>query len=210
VSEIPLILFAKAPIAGKVKTRLQSHCSARQAAEIAEILLQESIIKSAEFWPGPVILSVSLGQNHPFLQAMCSQYSLRAVSQCEGDLGAKMLGAFSDFGYPCAILGCDAPHVQGSDLQLAHQHLSQGRNVIGPSQDGGYYLIGLTGLQKSLFSDMPWGSDAILSKTLARSNPPFEFISELNDVDEWADLAAAEESLPRLKQYLADMDIGEP
>jgi rSAM/selenodomain-associated transferase 1 len=209
VPEIPLILFAKAPISGAVKTRLQSHCSAQQAAEIAKILLQESIIKSTSFWPGPVVLSVSLGQDHPFLQEMCSQYSLRIVSQCQGDLGAKMFGAFTDFGYPCAILGCDAPHVLGSELRSAHSYLSQGKNVIGPSQDGGYYLIGLSAAQQSLFSEMPWGSDAILQKTVARGKPAFELISELNDVDEWADLAQAAELLPRLKQYLVSLDISE-
>jgi rSAM/selenodomain-associated transferase 1 len=208
VPEIPLILFAKAPIAGAVKTRLQSHCSAQQAAEIAKILLQESIIKSTDFWPGPVVLSVSLGRDNPFLQEMCCKYSLHIVSQCQGDLGAKMLGAFTDFGYPCAILGCDAPHVLGSELRSAHRYLSQGANILGPSQDGGYYLIGLSAAQHTLFSEMPWGSDSILEKTIARGKPAFKFLADLNDVDEWADLAEAAELLPRLKQYLVSQDIG--
>ena len=74
--DIPLFLFAKAPIAGKVKTRLQSDCNADQAAEIAKVLLEESIIKAKEHWPGKLYLSVALDIDHPFLQKMLTKYSI--------------------------------------------------------------------------------------------------------------------------------------
>ena len=105
MSEIPLVLFAKAPIAGKVKTRLQSHCSATQAAQIAQILLEESIKQTTKYWPGKVVLSVYLDSEHPFLTAMQDKYSLALSIQSHGDLGDKMLHAFETHGYPMAVMG---------------------------------------------------------------------------------------------------------
>lgn len=204
---VPLLLFAKAPIAGKVKTRLQSHCTPEKAAEIAEILLEESIVRATSFWPGDVYLSVALDAQHPFLQRMVAQYQVTLVSQCDGDLGAKMHGAFEEFAYPCAIMGCDAPHILGSDLVKAHDHLIQGKNVLGPSDDGGYYFIGLGHSAEMLFNSMEWGTETVLANTLERAkknNVEFEFLTPLNDVDEWQDLLSVAKILPSLAAVIDD------
>jgi len=163
---IPLLLFAKAPIAGKVKTRLQSNCSAEQAAEIAKVLLEESIIKATGFWPGTVYLSVALDIDHVFLQEMLKKYSIELVSQAEGDLGAKMHHALESFGYPAAVMGCDAPHILGEDLKRAYSVLAEGKPVLGPSEDGGYYFLGLEKSQIKLFSKIEWGTSSVLKTTL--------------------------------------------
>ena len=202
---IPLLLFAKAPIAGKVKTRLQSHCSAEKAAEIAKVLLEESVVKATRFWPGEVYLSVALDEQHPFLQKMVAQYKVKLVMQCEGDLGAKMHGAFEAFSYPCAIMGCDAPHILGSDLAKAHEQLLRGKNVLGPSNDGGYYFIGLAQPSSALFRDIVWGNEAVLAATLERAkkdNIAFEFLEPLDDVDEWQDLLSVATILPGLANVI--------
>ena len=202
---LPLLLFAKAPIAGKVKTRLQSHCSAEQAAAIAEVLLEESIKKACEYWPGRVLLSVALDANHHFLRKMCDTYSVELTLQCDGDLGDKMFGAFEQFGYPAAIMGCDAPHITGVDLQRAHQLLINGKSVLGPSEDGGYYFIGLSGSHSALFENMAWGTDCILSATLQAaksSDVEFNQLEPLNDVDEWPDLLDAAKQIPSLQKLI--------
>ena len=199
--DLPLMLFAKAPIAGKVKTRLQSHCSAEHAAKIAKVLLEESLIQATKYWPGKVILSVALDSEHPFLLSMCEKYSLELVVQCAGDLGQKMSATFDEFGYPAAIMGCDAPHIKAQDLQRAHQLLSAGQNVLGPSEDGGYYFIGLTSAQPVLFSGVEWGTSTVLETTLAharKARVEFEMLSPLNDVDEWQDVQAVAKQLPNL------------
>lgn len=204
-SEIPLLLFAKAPIPGRVKTRLQTHCSAEHAASIAEVLLEESIIKATLCWPGRVYLSVALDAEHTFLQKMLSLYPVTLVEQCEGDLGSKMQGAFTDFGYPAAIMGCDAPHILGSDLIRAHTLLSSGQSVLGPSDDGGYYLIGLAESQDVLFHNVEWGTERVLGVTLTRaqqSNLVFQMLEPLNDVDEWDDLKQVAKKLPTLSALL--------
>lgn len=199
---IPLLLFAKAPIAGQVKTRLQPHCSDQQAAAIAQILLEQSIIKAKQYWPGIVYLSVWLDRDHEFLLQMSSKYSVPLVDQAEGDLGDKMHAAFEQFGYPAAILGCDAPHLQGPDLVVAYELLQKGQTVLGPALDGGYYFIGLHSGQSSIFTNMPWGTEQVLQRTLNAMRATPRFLAELNDVDRWEDLLEASNKLPALHQYL--------
>jgi len=205
-TELPLLLFAKAPIAGKVKTRLQSHCSAEQAAMIAEVLLEESILQATKYWPGKVYLSVALDSEHPFLQKMCAKYSVELTQQCEGDLGAKMLGALEQFGYPAAIMGCDAPHIKGKDLARAHQLLIDDKPVLGPSEDGGYYLIGMPFNCSALFLGVEWGTSSVLSTTMdlaSQNNVELVMLDSLNDVDEWDDLKAVAEKLPSLNTFVS-------
>jgi len=204
--DIPLLLFAKAPIAGKVKTRLQSHCSAEQAAEIAKVLLEESIVKATKFWPGTVYLSVALDAEHAFLKKMLKKYSIELVSQVEGDLGAKMHHGLDQFGYPAAIMGCDAPHILGHDLRHAYSALTDGRSVLGPSEDGGYYFIGLERSQVEIFSNIEWGTASVLTATLKiaeQCNIGFELLEPLNDVDEWPDLVSASEQIPSLSKFIS-------
>jgi len=202
---LPLLLFAKAPIAGKVKTRLQSHCSPEQAAEIACILMEESIRNATKHWPGSTYLSVWLDSEHPFFSKMKEQYATEIVQQCDGGLGAKMQHALDTFGYPAAVMGCDAPHVTPHTLRSAYQHLQQGVSVVGPSEDGGYYLLGLSEPANELFTDIPWGGNQVLERTLIAASQiqrKLVRLDALNDVDEWRDLASVVSDLPTLSNYL--------
>ena len=202
---MPLLLFAKAPIAGKVKTRLMSHCSPEQAAQIAELLMEASIQRACESWPGNVYLSVWLDLEHAFFTEMQQRYSIKMMQQCDGDLGEKMRHALASVGYPCAVMGCDAPHTLATTLQSAHNLLRSGRSVIGPSDDGGYYLLGLSKRADALFVDKPWGQDRVLGKTLESAESiglTLNQLPQLNDVDEWADLLSAAKQVPSLQAYL--------
>lgn len=204
-ADIPLLLFAKAPIAGKVKTRLMTNCSAEQAAEIAKRLMQASIQRACEFWPGDVYLSAWLDLDHTFFNDMLQRYPIRITQQCEGDLGEKMRHALSTFGYPAAVMGCDAPHVKGTALQQAYRLLQQGESVIGPSNDGGYYFLGLGRAADSLFLHKPWGSEHVLEETLVSAEGVgigLRQLPILNDVDEWQDLLDASTQLLSLQEYL--------
>ena len=207
---IPLLLFAKAPIAGKVKTRLMPRCSAEQASDVAELLMEASIQQACESWPGAVYLSAWLDLEHDFFVKMQQSYPISITQQCEGDLGEKMRHGLARFGYPAAVMGCDAPHVLSSTLQLAYESLSRGKSVIGPSEDGGYYLLGLCQDANALFSDMPWGGDQVLGETFSRAasiDLNLYELSPLNDVDEWQDLLNAAQQLPSLRRYLQAQDL---
>jgi rSAM/selenodomain-associated transferase 1 len=209
-ADMPLLLFAKAPIAGKVKTRLMSDCSAEQAAEIAKLLMEASIQRACKFWPGQVYLSAWLDLDHPFFTDMLQRYRIKITQQCEGDLGEKMRHALSRFGYPAAVMGCDAPHTKGVTLQRAFALLQNGESVIGPSEDGGYYLLGLCSAADGLFVDKPWGQNTVLETTLASADQAalrLTPLSTLNDVDEWQDLLDASAQLPSLQTYLQAQNL---
>lgn len=202
---MPLLLFAKAPIAGQVKTRLMSHCSAKQAASIAKLLMEASIQKACDAWPGEVYLSAWLDLEHPFFTQMREKYSIEIVAQCDGDLGEKMRHALQGSGYPAAVMGCDAPHVRASTLKHAYDSLLMGQSVIGPSDDGGYYLLGLCDDADALFANKPWGTDQVLDKTLISSAAmglQLNQLPKLNDVDEWGDLISAADKVQSLQEYL--------
>ncbi len=207
---LPLILFAKAPIAGKVKTRLTSHCSAEQAADIAKILMEASVQRACQFWPGIVYLSVWLDSDHPFFVEMQRRYPIKMMHQCEGDLGEKMRHALASYSSASAVMGCDAPHTLGSTLERAHGLMLNGESVIGPSLDGGYYLLGLCDSADELFKDMPWGDNKVLEKTLLTADSiglNLVRLPELNDVDEWPDLISVANQVPSLKAYLKAQNL---
>ena len=208
--EIPLFLFAKAPIAGKVKTRLQPHCNAQQAADIAKILLEAAVKRCVGAWRGEVKLSVWLDREDDFLQSIARRYSLDMVLQSEGDLGEKMHNTFEQFGYPAAIMGCDAPHVLSSSLTQAHEVLRRGSNVIAPSEDGGYYFIGLSRSCSGLFDGIAWGAENVYADTLANAEKQaMEYVSlpSLNDVDTWQDVLSVAKYLPSLDAYIKDNQL---
>lgn len=204
-SQIPLVLFAKAPQAGLVKTRLHSHCSPEQAAEIAKILLLQTIEKTQAYWPGHIVLSIWPNQQDPYLQQLAERYQLAMTTQASGDLGEKMAAACERFGYPAAIIGSDSPHILGDSLVEAHDQLASGENVIGPSEDGGYYLLGLAQASPTLFEDVAWGGETVLATTLDKAQKQrlnIKQLAPLNDVDTWADLVGVASLIPQLQEYL--------
>ena len=204
-ADIPLLLFAKAPIAGKVKTRLTTHCTPLQAAKIAEILIDRSLHAATEYWPGSVCLSVWQDQDHAFINSMLNKYGVNLISQKDGDLGEKMHGSFEEVGYPAAIMGCDAPLIPPKYFIQAYRYLELNKNVIGPSEDGGYYLIGLSAAKPDLFSNVSWGAEVVLKETLAIAREKAIELNQLPycfDVDRWSDLMRASEAIASLKRYL--------
>ncbi|RBP53377.1 TIGR04282 family arsenosugar biosynthesis glycosyltransferase [Arenicella xantha] len=205
-ADIPLILFAKAPIPGKVKTRLQSHCSAQQAAYIASYLMEASIQAATRHWPGSVYLSVWLDEHHSFFETMQTRYPVRMTVQTDGDLGEKMRHALHSFGYPAVVMGCDAPHTAAATYVTAFERLQQGESVIAPSDDGGYYLLGLAQPANALFLDKPWGTADVLSQTMqsaATLGLSLHELDSLNDIDEWNDLIAVLDQFDDLREYLS-------
>ncbi len=204
------MLFAKAPIAGHVKTRLQTHCNAQQAADIAEILLEATVERVCESWPGSVFISTWLDAEHSSLVRISRQFSIPIVNQCEGDLGVKMRDAFNRFGYPMAIIGSDAPHTAPRSLHQLHDNLKNGRSTIGPSHDGGYYLIGLCQKSDYLFEGVNWGTNSVLNTTrekAKRSQLSFDELDYLADVDEWNDVLSVSVVIPKLNAYLIDQNL---
>ncbi len=184
-----LIIFAKQPVAGRVKTRLQSGYSAAQVAEIATFLIESTVQLATANWPSEVYLYVAPDPDHPLFRRLAAEFHVHLATQADGDLGQRMSQALREGiarSGAAGILGCDVPHCPWQIVEQAHEHLANGRNVLGPTGDGGYYLIGLQQPQPALFEDIEWGGSRVAEMTLARAQAAgliFEMLPRLEDID---------------------------
>lgn len=193
--EAVVIIFAKAPVPGQVKTRLMPALTAEEAAqfhcELTKKTLQTATRKplcDVQLWCSPSI-------DHFFFRQMAQEYSVELCSQNGNDLGEKMHHAFSyalNRYHSAVLIGSDCPSLTTAYLEQAIVCLTQGKQcVIAPAEDGGYVLIGLTKPQPSLFANMPWGSHEVLSLTrnrLLSLTIPYRELEMLWDVDTIGDL----------------------
>ena len=204
-----LILFAKQPIPGQIKTRLQPQYTPEKAAEIGAFMIRATVELAVSAWPGKVTLSAWPGTDHLLFRQLAREFNIQLGSQVDGDLGAKMLdalGAGIERGGSAAVMGCDVPHCGWDVIDQANGWLARGRNVIGPTDDGGYYFIGLQRVYPELFSGMPWGSERVLEMTLARAEKlhiEFDRLAKLRDIDTADDLWLVAQKYEPLKRFLA-------
>lgn len=203
-----LILFAKQPIPGWIKTRLQPAYSPEKAAEIAAFMIRATVELAVSTWPGEVVLCVAPGPDHLLFHQLAQEFKIQLAPQAQGDLGEKMLHALRAGirrGGSAAVMGCDVPHCGWDILDQANGWLANGRNVLGPTDDGGYYFIGLQQVRQDLFDDMPWGSERVLELTLARAEQlgiEFDQLNRLRDIDTPEDLWLVAQKYAPLKQFL--------
>ena len=203
-----LILFAKAPLPGQVKTRLLPELNPDEAAQVATELIEHTARLAEAFWPGPIVLCTWPDTDHPLFQELARTSSMTITEQESGDLGQKMNAALTPYtsvGTPAAVMGCDVPHCPADILRDAGNLLEQGRDVIGPSMDGGYYLIGLQRPLGRIFDSVDWGSNSALRTTLANAldcGVRFEHLPPLQDVDSYTDLVKVAEHFPDLRKWI--------
>jgi len=166
-----IMVFTRTPEAGKVKTRLIPALGEEGAAELYRELLERTLNTAVEADVGDVQLYCWPEIDHPWLRAMQNDYPVRLVQQQGTELGGRMHRAFANalVHYDTAILsGCDIPELSENDFRLAHEKLGENEAVLGPAEDGGYYLVGLNRPCPALFEDIPWGGDKVLAKTRDR------------------------------------------
>lgn len=210
--EAELILFAKTPVAGRVKTRLIPDLGEQGAADLARALIEESVRRSVEAWPGPVSLQVWPDIGHQCFETLRRRFGVTVSLQSKGDLGAKMFEALNDAhqrGAAAAIMGCDVPQCPAETHRTAHAFLAQGRSVIGPSDDGGYYLIGINPPQRKCFERIRWGGSKVFDTTLKRATSAgveLIVLQQLNDIDTMADVEALRKTHPELVDRLLGKD----
>lgn len=187
-----LIIFAKAPVAGNVKTRLIPDYSPDQANIIHQQLLEYTVAGLNQIGGVDVQLHCSPDQNHNFFQYLKSQYNIKLLDQSTGDLGQKISTALfnSLLDYKKAVLiGADIPAIDKKYIQWAFTKLDRNETVIGPAEDGGYVLVGLTKPQLSMFDGIEWGSADVLQQTIARMAPDIPLLLDtLWDVDRVEDV----------------------
>lgn len=168
-TRVPVLVFAKAPDPGKVKTRLASRIGDGPAAVLAARLALRAVATACESNVGDVELWCTPDVAHPFFQLCRRRHGVVLHSQAGDDLGARMAHAFRSAlqRAPAAILiGSDIPTMVPPDLRAAASALAGGDDaVLGPAEDGGYWLLGLRRVDDAIFSDMPWGTADVLART---------------------------------------------
>lgn len=191
-----LIVLAKAPIPGRVKTRLSPPLSARRAAELYACLLADTAEEMSRLRGASRYLFYSPPGSEPhFRRGPFEGYELRL--QAEGHLGDRMFhafrAAFARGAKRAVLVGADCPGLSVSLARSAFRELAFSADaVFGPSRDGGFYLIALSAPAPFLVRGIEWGSDSVLSSALARcrlAGFSYALLPALFDVDSAEDVS---------------------
>ncbi len=191
-------ILAKQPMPGRVKTRLAKDVGPERAAVLAEAFLLDTIDVAAQV-PGADVL---IAFDPPDAKAW---FCAHAPSGCEvmpqprGDLGDRIAAVF-ERGFAlgaasCVAIGMDTPQLSPGRLAQALSACENGSVTIGPSVDGGYYLIGMDRPRPTLFDGIDWSTDAVFDQTsrrIRRAGAPLVLLPEEHDVDDLAGLQALE------------------
>jgi uncharacterized protein len=165
-------VFAKAPLPGRVKTRLVPLLGKQRAARLHARMVEGTLRLAAQARFARVELHCAPHTHHPIFAALARRYSLTLRAQGRGDLGARMLRACRRMlrtEKAVVLIGTDCPVLRVADLRAAARALEGGADaVLSPAEDGGYALIGLRRVSPRLFSGLEWGSDSVLQETRAR------------------------------------------
>ncbi|MFQ5501119.1 MAG: TIGR04282 family arsenosugar biosynthesis glycosyltransferase [Phycisphaerae bacterium] len=165
-----IILFAKFPQPGRVKTRLIGALTPEQAAEVYHRLLVLSLDTLRAVANARIILA-GAPDAADFSEYIDSRVEFRP--QGDGDLGKRLsrgITAAFEAGSPRVIVvGADCPRMESGDLSRAFELLGGHDVVIGPAIDGGYYLLGLRRPAPTLLEGIDWSSDRVLGQTQARA-----------------------------------------
>lgn len=167
-----VVVFAKAPEPGKVKTRLIPALGEAGAAALHRRLVMHCLLAATGAQLGPVELWCAPDAGDPFFFECERRLGVSLHSQGAGDLGARMRRAFEAVlarATRAILVGSDIPALSAQYLRDAERALVAGNDaVIGPAGDGGYVLIGLSRCDAELFREIPWGGPKVLPETRRR------------------------------------------
>lgn len=179
-----IIIFIKNPVAGKAKTRLAKDVGDETALTIYKSLLNYTRVTSLL-----VDAKRYLFYGGEILDDEWDEAQFIKKLQSGGDLGARMSNAFIDVlqnHNKVLIIGSDCPQLDLLTISEAYQSLDHHDFVIGPSEDGGYYLLGMKELNADVFNDISWSTDTVCNQTIDKikaSNKTYDLLKKLSDVD---------------------------
>lgn len=186
-----VVIFLKAPIAGRVKTRLGADIGLGRASALFRIMTKRTIAEAHKGgWQ--TVLAVD-----PLVAGFRNLWppNLRRIGQGNGDLGQRMKYAMDQIADgPVIVIGADAPDMRVRHLRAAFDALSAADAVFGPAEDGGYWLVGLSRRRAApeLFDGVRWSTKYALKDTVKSLPKYFQvaLIDQLRDVDTKDDLDA--------------------
>ena len=188
-----LLIFAKKPELGKVKTRLAADIGDKKALGIYQQLLTYTFNVANKIETH--IIACFTEEDKPTLDRLPHDSFYK---QEQGDLGHKMHKAFEysfSKGFDkTVIIGTDCPDLTHEILEEAYRKLDAHDVVIGPAKDGGYYLIAMKTSKPYLFQNKEWSTEKVLIQTIQsikENSLTFYLLQELNDIDTVEDLASS-------------------
>jgi rSAM/selenodomain-associated transferase 1 len=216
-----LAIMAKAPVPGLVKTRLVPPLTHEQAAELYRALLADQLEHLKDI-DGVARYLAYTPNDAAAMMCELGGDAYAYIAQRSDDLGQRMNQLCVDLWHlghrNVVLIGSDLPALPLAILDEAFTRLSSAEHkvVLGPSQDGGYYLIGMNQPTPALFANMTWGHDQVLAETTARLRrlgvsfallPSWFDIDTLDDIQRLGGLddPALRRRMPRTFAYLAQL-----
>ena len=219
-----LVIVAKAPVVGQVKTRLCPPLSAAEATELFRCFLVDTVARACTIANVQTCLAFTPADSGDLFRALLP-FPLHYLAQRGDSLGERLVNIFADLlheGFTrVVIMDSDSPTLPLAYLQEAFTLLADSRNdaVFGPCSDGGYYLVGARAVHHGLFENITWSTVSVLTETLAQAR-----LHKLNvallpswyDVDTGVDLhkLAAElgpldgnDGVPRTRAFLTQLGL---
>ena len=207
-----LVLMAKAPREGEVKTRLFGALSPGEAKQLYIAFLSDTFALMEEVMEEREELSLALcytpeGEEEAFEEV--EREGSLMIPQRGENLGERLTNCFTDLfaiGFQSVVvIGADSPTLPGAYVFDAFECFETDDDVvIGPTEDGGYYLVGMRKLHRRIFEDIPWGGDGTLAATIDRAR---EAELDLVLLPEWHDVDTPED-FERLKRELEENKEG--
>jgi len=189
-----ILLFAKAPVAGRVNTRLIDDIGVQAATELQHDLIHHRLSMLAEANLCDVCLLCAPDQQHETFLSCKKQYPITLHQQLGENLGARMFNGIDDalqkYKY-CIVIGTDAPALDAQKIKQAVEALHDGTEVVFvPAEDGGYVLVAMRQAYQFLFENISWGSAQVMQQSrdmLDKNKVSFKELACCWDVDELAD-----------------------
>ncbi|WP_405564872.1 TIGR04282 family arsenosugar biosynthesis glycosyltransferase [Polaribacter sp. Asnod6-C07] len=184
-----LLIFTRNPELGKAKTRLAKTVGDETALEIYKFLLQKTRDVSLQVNADKAVYySVKVRENDIWDAKIYQKHQ-----QFGENLGIRMLNAFKngfDLGYEkVMIIGSDLYNLSSENIDNAFLQLDNNDVVIGPAEDGGYYLLGMNALQEKVFKNKSWGTETVRKDTLLDlKNKKVKLLAFKNDIDVYEDI----------------------
>ena len=183
-----IITFTRNPELGKVKSRLAKSIGEASALEVYKFLLEHTKnVLSKLDCDRAVYYSVKIRENDIWDSEVFSKHQ-----QFGDDLGERMKNAFENGfkkGYEkIIIVGSDLYDLNTEIINQAFKQLDTNDNVIGPAEDGGYYLLGMKTLNPSVFDIENWGTETVYKQTISKLTSSLYVLETLNDIDYVEDL----------------------
>jgi len=200
-----LLVIAKAPVPGRVKTRLTPPCTPHQASALAAAALRDTLDAAAASCASRLVVALD-GRVPSWLPG-----GIEVLPQRGAGLAERLAAAFADAGEPAFLVGMDTPQITPALLDAGLRALERADAAFGPAADGGYWGIGLRRADDEVFRGVPMsepGTGAVQLRRLAALGLRTAMLPQLRDVDTIADARAVAGAAPSTR-FAATLGVAE-